>query len=382
MALFDDLVQNISSKNNIADFKISNPSTKATVQETNAIMNTPIPTMEEHDPFSKGGGFFENAWKVANAGNEPESPEDAEKRAKREKARANISGLADGLAAIGNAFAVSQGAQSVNQIPSFSDINRQRYEYAKDLRKKNEDSWRRGIYGARMQDVMSKQEARSAAEKAKIEAENTRYKREQDAIAQQNKEKEFNFKQTEFETKNDQWKQKLEADQKYRKQQLGLEAQKIKASSAKDTDIKLDRHATADGASIVFPKDLEDDFYNYAYNQLAKAMEGKNVSIESIFNKNFGIASNVTPAAAKKAIVKEYMSNPEYKNVENEARSYADKMMIKYKQTPTIQVPGQVGKVETPGVSGPLKANKKSFDDEFGQFEEKGSPLKPKWGSF
>ncbi|MFA6812972.1 MAG: hypothetical protein WCR45_07770 [Bacteroidaceae bacterium] len=381
MALFDDLVNNVSGTKS-ADFKINNPGTNATVQESNAIINTTIPTMEEHDPFSKGGGFFENAWKLANTGNEPETPDDAEKRAKREKARSNISGLADGLAAIGNAFAVSKGAKSVNQLPSFSDINRQRYDYAKDLRKKNEDSWKRGIYGARMQDVMSKQKARSAAEKAKMEAENIKYKREQDTIAQQNKEKEFEFKEKESQNKDDQWKQKFEADNKFKSSQLSIARQKANNTATKNGSTKLDRHATADGSSIVFPKDLEDDFYNYAYNQLAKAMEGKNVSIESIFNKNFGIASNVTPAAAKKAIVKEYMGNPEYKNVENETRAYADKMMVKYNQTPTIQVAGQVGVTETPGVNGPVKATKKSFDDAFGQFEEKGSPLKPKWGSF
>ena len=370
MALFEELAQKMAASKS-ADYKINTPSTNVPVQGSKAIVNTSVPSMVEHDPFSRGGGFFENAWKLTNTGNEPESQENAKKREKREKARANIAGLADGLSALGNAFAVSKGAQSVRELPSFSDINRQRYEAGRDLRKQNEDKWRQGIFSARMNDIVSEKQRKVAAEKARVDAEEKRYKRSIDERNQQNKEKEFGFKEKEFglkekatDTKNTQWEKEFKADQNFKNNQLSIARQKLNAENAPDP-LKTERHALSDGTSIQFPKELEDDFYNHAYNKLAEAMKGKEVGgIEEIYTKNFGISSNVTPAAAKKAIVKEYLGNPEYKNVEDDAVIYAANLVNKYKPAPKPQVPGQVTKTETPGTNS-------SFDDLFGEFEEK-----------
>ena len=69
-----------------------------------------------------------------------ESQAEREKREKRERALSNLSGLGDGLMAIGNAFAVSQGANSA-QVSSMSDANMKRRDKYDLLRKRDQQEW-------------------------------------------------------------------------------------------------------------------------------------------------------------------------------------------------------------------------------------------------
>ncbi len=343
--------------------------------------STTQPSTKTDNPFDATSGFYENAWRYVNKGREPETPEQAAAREKREKARRNVTALADGIAALANAFGVSQGAQAVD-LPSLSVANMQRYNYAKKLREENEDVWRHGLFNARVQDVMDMRENQRLRERMAIEAEEREYRRGRDKVSDEKWKQEFDARRKSEDTRNEQWEKEFE--QRVKDQEEARRIQRANLSlatsraqqSGEGATYKTARYSFSDGTNIEFPADLEEKFYADAYDLLAKEMgmdkDGK-MRVEAIYDKNLGKFSTVSPAAAKRATVIEYARN--YPNVERFMAQNAYNMNRYYHGKPVeqVQTPGEVHVLRTPMSEKPLPSNV-----EMHNLDKK--PFAPNWG--
>lgn len=287
MSLYDDILKNYIAKptplpaQSPITAPVTNINTTATVSSTPVSERAgSIPTMDQYNPLSRGGGALETMYKTLHKDLEPESPEQAAEREKRERRNSNIVALSDALSGIANIWGATKGAAPMD-LSSMSEANRMRYEYAKREREGNKDAWRRGVFNARIQDV----NARNAAERARQEAlekeKERQYKIGRDKSADAFKEKEFTLKKSEADRKAELDRLKFEeeqkknaADLKIRQRTVAL-AEKKAAESLDNTSgsgpKKVVRFGLKDGTNITVPDDLKGSYVADVYNQLVQA---------------------------------------------------------------------------------------------------------------
>ena len=289
MSLYDDILKNYIAKpvGNVSQAPVAAPVASATVNSKPVSERAgAIPSMEQYNPLSRGGGALETMYKTLHKDLEPESPEQAAEREKRERRNSNIMALSDALSGIANIWGTTKGAAPMD-LSSMSQANRMRYEYAKREREGNKDAWRRGVFNARIQDV----NARSAAERARQEAiekeKERQYKISRDKAADAFKEKEFTLKKSEAEKKAELDRLKFEeeqkknaADLKIRQRTIALAEKKVAAelggTSGKGVG-KVVRFGLKDGTNITVPDDLKGSYVADVYNKLVQASGGPQV---------------------------------------------------------------------------------------------------------
>ncbi|MCP3894225.1 MAG: hypothetical protein GY706_06305 [Bacteroides sp.] len=117
---------------------------KPDVQETASPSES---TSSDHPKFRSAGDIVDEFYKK-----QLPSEEELIKEKKREKSRAVISAIADGVSAFSNLYFTGKGSQNVEQT-SMSAANAKRYQAILDKRMKVQDEWGRSRLAASIKDV-------------------------------------------------------------------------------------------------------------------------------------------------------------------------------------------------------------------------------------
>lgn len=331
--------------------------------------------------YNPDANFYQNAFQALNKSNAPETEAEMKAREKKEKARSTIFALADGLSHIANIWGATRGAAPM-QISSLSDANRQRYEYADEIRRRNTDRYNAGTLNAM---GMDRQEAtRRAQEKYRMDIDQRNWDRtiERDKVS------------------DDRWQQSTEATQAYREQQqrlaqdkfkydkeqnernYKLNVQKLNAQIAKNGDNGGDKYYSdpknftiipgTGGNPIAIPRNVGEGFYN-KYAQKIKALNDKDTNKEkkdlrmSLMNSYFDSPNT----NANQAIVESFLQD--FPELENELSNEVNQFMnyqtgSNKKTTPTIQPKSATSPGSATNATVPV--NPKAFES-WGNYEIK-----------
>jgi hypothetical protein len=318
-----------------------------------------IPTMKEYDPLSQGGGVYETLFKTLNKNIEPETPQQAAEREKRERTNANILALSDALSNVANVFFTSKGAAPQRPV-SLSEVNRRRYEYAKAQRERNNDAWTRGVYNSRINDLQSEAAAKQAAYKAQQDKQ--KFELEQ-------KEKDRNYlinvgklklEESKLLSDAELNKMKMEEQKRLNNARLANERARInleKERIAQEKDqngntYKVVRFGLSDGSNVAVPADLKDDYYADVYNKLVEESQkqGKYQSVKTLLESSAGIG--VPTSYARRDVIhtlaKEFPEVEQY--MKERARQYSDY----YTSPPAVKAqptPGSPNTATIPGIT-------------------------------
>lgn len=151
---------------------------------------------------------------------------DVEIDPKRERNRAIVSAIGDGLSALSNLYFTTKGAPSVEQ-PKLSEKNVARYNYLKDLRGKQEAAYNAGLMNAMDRDYQigendrkwkyqsdrdslldNRYKENADAERNKWNTE-FEYKKGQDALAQSNFDRKLELEREQMEADEKRWRAQL-----------------------------------------------------------------------------------------------------------------------------------------------------------------------------
>ena len=281
MSLYNDIINNFIAKP--APEQVQNVAPTVTPTQPKADTSV-IPTMQQYAPYVQGGGAIENMYKLLHKDLEPESPEEAAKREKRERTNANLMALSDALSGIANVWGTTKGAAPMD-LQSLSQANRVRYEYAKREREANKDAWRKGVFNSRLQDIGARQASEQARQAALEKERERQYKVQRDKISDSFKNKEFDLKKTEAEQKAELDRLKFEEDQKKNAADLKIRQRTIALAEKKaekelndvDGKQKVVRFGLADGTNITVPDDLKGSYVADVYNKLVDAPGGTKI---------------------------------------------------------------------------------------------------------
>lgn len=364
MALRDDIISNLNPKPqpapNEAMADVATPSIAPIATRTPDIANV-IPNTDQYAPTAmyKGGGAMENMYKAMFGDLAPESEADAAKREKRERRNADILALADGLSHIANIWGTTQGAPSM-QLTSLSEVNRNRYEYAKQQRERNTDAWRRGILQARMQDINARQSAAENARKAAADERKWAYEMEKDRRKNEMDERKFRLdekKNSEAAAlnvlKHEEAVRTNKARENISRQNVAVarERNEIVRNKATGKEMKVARFGLSDGTNIQVPDDLKNDFYADVFGVLAEEVtkKGDKSDMSLLEFDQFGmLPKSSTMRDAVHALAKKYPAVEDFMN--RKSQEYMD-----YYNNPPIpkgvSAPGAPTKTTIPGVN-------------------------------
>ncbi len=334
MALRDLIVNNYLAKP-VEDMEAIKATEVAPLTVAPTQVKNVVPGLREYAPTAvyQGGGAMENMWKMLNKDIEPESKEQSAAREKRERRNQTLYSLADGLSHIANIWGTTQGATPIN-LSSLSDVNRQRYEYAKQQREKNSDAWKRGIFQSRMADVESRQAGIQAQMKAAVEEQKRRDKLEKEKRDTEMAERKFKLDEKKFEADQELSKKKFEEDVRSNKVKERIsqtnantarERVEIDRNKGTGKDMKVARFALADGSNITVPEDMKYDYYADVFNVLSQEAEksGDNSVIEFMeSNAMLDIPKSSVMRDAVHSYAKKYPAVQEY--MKQRAQAYMD----------------------------------------------------------
>lgn len=380
MTLRDLIVNNYLAKP-VANIEAKKAAEIAPLNVSSPQVHNVVPRLKDYSPTAiyQGGGALENMWKMLNKDLEPESPEQAEAREKRERRNQTLYSLADGLANIANIWGASQGATPIN-LSSLSDVNRQRYEYAKQQREKNADAWKRGVFQSRMGDIESRQSAIQAARKSAVEEQ-----KRQDKLAKEKRDAEMaeqKFKLEEKKLQSSTELDKLKFDESVRankaresisKQNVSIARERVEIDKNKGTgkDMKVARFALADGSNVTVPEDMKYDYYADVFNVLSQEAEktGDN-SVMEFMESNAML--DIPKSSVMRDVVHSYAKK--YPAVQDYMKQRAQEYMSYYENPPAPKITPSAGSPQKsfiPGVNDNYKPkdgwgiNIQDPDDEF-----------------
>lgn len=233
-----------------------------------------IPRHADVNPFAaENRGFYSTMYGQLFGDNAPETPEEKSKREKRERSRSVIAALGDGLSSIANIWGSTQGATTMN-LTSLSEANRRRYEYADNLRRKNEDTWKHGILQARIGDMnLRRQDAAAKAQAA-------RWKQEQNYKAQKDT-RDFLAKQAESEDKkmqqlfdNNLAIEKLAEQKRTNKTRESIGWANANTAKERANKPKMAQFSVGSGNTVDVPDDNKYMFAADVYRKLVEASGG------------------------------------------------------------------------------------------------------------
>lgn len=278
------------------------------------------------NPFS--GGFYSTLYDKLNPDLLPETPEEAALRERRDRSRSTISAISDGLAGIANMFGVTGGAENI-QLSSLSDVNKQRMDKAQELRDRYRDAYARGKMQA---EIMDRQEKLGAEKEAKADAryeDETAYKREQDAKAQERQKEQDELTKRRVEQGIIQSEELHPGNLELQKLSIEAKEAQIRASNAaasaalakgagikEGPTTKFKSYSLSDDQIVDIPEAIHDSYIADVYNFMVKqsGLDGEafdKLLLESDLGVNDSSSSKMRAAvirlAAKYTGVEDYM---------------------------------------------------------------------------
>lgn len=321
MAALDDIlnIQRQAQQNNVLNVPQLNLSLSNQQSGSNGVTPTlqvntpapapPTPTTQELPKFMS----YEDIIK-AGVQNPELTEEDRQKEIKREKSRAAIAAVGDGVSSIANLVFATRGAVTP-VAPKLSSINAQRYQQLRQQRESKSDQYQNALTSARMRDkdfgyqqyrdsVSSNMQERSFdMQQKQMEKQDIRYNQQQQKEAERFEEekrraavnerydnKRFNLAASAQASEIEARKKQLEIDSAYkqsiadyRAQSAGLPKNSIALyDSEKDKNVYIDKAKFSTMAPDVFNKMLADKEF------LLKYAEGRTGSVDTqvrILNK-------------------------------------------------------------------------------------------------
>lgn len=303
MATYDDLIKSLEGKVE----NVQPASAMAAVATPVNPSATAVPKHADINPFAQENkGFYSTIYEQLFKNDAPETPEERSKREKRERSRANILALSDGLSSIANIWATTKGATPMD-LTSLSDVNRKRYDYADKLRRENTNSWKRGVFQARMADMNARQQKEAMAAKNAQWKEEQAYKRDKDARDYGLKVFETNAKQTQRVQDNNLKKEQFEETKRRNKAIEGI-AQANAATNRQRVEQsgkgKNDYYSIvgSDNKPIRVRKEAWKSYTGDIAQRIIEASQGDK-TITSLINAQF----NLNPQATLETIVNRYL---------------------------------------------------------------------------
>lgn len=312
MAALDDIlnIQRQAQQNKVLNVPPLNLSLSNQQSESNSVTptlqaNTPTPPTPVTPDLPK----FTSYEDIIKAGvQNPElSEEDRQKEIKREKSRAAIAAIGDGVSSIANLVFATRGAVAP-VAPKLSAINAQRYQQLRKDREAKADQYNNAVTSARMRDkdfgyqqyrdsVSNKMQERSFdMQQKQMEKQDIRYNQQQQkeaerfeeekrraAVSERNDNKRFNLAAAAQASENEARKKQLEIDSAYkqsiadyRAQAAGIPKNSIALYDQEaDNNVYVDKAKFATMAPDVFNKMLADKEF------LLKYSEGMKVSTDT-----------------------------------------------------------------------------------------------------
>lgn len=339
--------------NAIKQFTAENAAQPAPKKEGVDQVTSPIPSLNKIEPWREVGAI-ESIYRAFNKRKEPESEQERQARLKREQANRNLFALSDALANIANLWSTSKGA-APQRLTSLSDINRQRYEYAEQQRRANEDAWTKAIINAKMADINNRlAQQKISAQQAQKEKEML-YKMQKDLYDVALKEKELGLKEKKTLSDMELAKKELEEKQRANKAREALGRKEIELRE-KSMEMKKEetpttvRFGLSDGSNIEVPKDLSSDFYADVYNKLFDvANKNKDKEILALADKDPSLF--VPKSQIMRDAVHSYARK--YPEVEEYMKERANQYMQYYNKPVEIkerETPAAPAKAKIPGI--------------------------------
>lgn len=259
----------------------------------------PAPQYTQEQQQAPKQGAYSQLYSQIFQNQQPESVEAQQKREKLEKSRQTIANLSDGLAHAANVWFTSKGAVPA-KLSSLSGANKKRYDYAQQVRDRNNDSWARGMFKAQTLDLQD--ERQSAIAKAQQEAAQRKYDYQaaKDKKDDERKDLEFKFKVDEAKRKADADANKQEWQKEYQQGMLGvaksnaatssrradLQAQALEARTSGTGNAKSLQFAMSDGSVETVPDALKNDFYAEMYDYIASTASSQGLELPFLEYEN------------------------------------------------------------------------------------------------
>ncbi len=216
------------------------------------------------------------------------SEEDLKKEQKREKTRALISALGDGISAISNLYSTTKGAVPVPATPTLSERNTARYNEIVNRRLKKADERKQALTNSMLMD--KQQDYRAGRDKVEDQhySDNLDYRNKKQDLAQAQYLADLNYKnlnlslnKEKYDNQHEETKRHNQATEGIGKAKLGLEGQRVAIADRNEKRLEQKKLETekkvnkvrvydVDGSVKSVSTDLMSDkeYFGYARNAL------------------------------------------------------------------------------------------------------------------
>lgn len=328
------------------------------IEAAKPVLNVPEVAIPSTIPVSKPDVnkplTYEDIFRELNPDPIP-SEDDLKKEQKREKTRAIISALGDGISAISNLYSTTKGAVPVPATPTLSERNTARYNEIVNRRLKKADERKQALTNSMFMD--KQQDYRVGRDKVEDQhySDNLYYRNKQQDLAQAQYLADMNYKnlnlslnKEKYDNQHEETKRHNQATEGIGKAKLGLEGQRVAIADRNEKRLESQYGAGGSRANKVRVVNADGKFANVDADLMSKADYWN-------YAKNALVQDGLLPKHSKVSDVQKFLSSPAAYEKSPKLRELREKVGTKiFQQSSAPKAP--VSTAPVPRVAQPAKA--------------------------